>query len=88
MIQALFLHVSLAYQAVMLVRTRIRRRTLVTQQAIRRGSFRSVRELIRCINEFVQHYNRRSRPFAWSATADSIFQKLSRLCSRISGTAH
>lgn len=61
---------------------------LITQQAIRRGSFRSVRELIRCINEFVQQYNRRSRPFAWSATADSIFQKLSRLCSRISGTAH
>jgi len=61
---------------------------LITQQAIRRGSFRSVRELIRCINEFVQHYNRRSHPFAWTATADSIFQKLSRLCSRISGTQH
>jgi putative transposase len=61
---------------------------IITQQAIRRGSFRSVRELIRRINEFVQHYNRNSRPFVWTATADSIFQKLSRLCLYISGTQH
>ena len=56
---------------------------LITQQAIRRGSFRNVRELIRRIEEFVQHYNRQSRPFVWTATADSIFQKLTRLCSCI-----
>src|SRR6478752_5045861 len=61
---------------------------LITQQAIRRGSFRSVRELIRRIEDFVQHYNRHSRPFVWTATADSIFQKLTRLCSLISGTPH
>jgi putative transposase len=61
---------------------------IITQQAIRRGSFRSVRELVRRINEFVQNYNRNSRPFVWTATADSIFQKLSRLCSYISGTVH
>ena len=61
---------------------------LITQQAIRRGSFRSVRELIRRIDEFVQHYNRKCRPFVWTATADSILNKLSRLCSYISGTAH
>jgi putative transposase len=61
---------------------------LITQQAIRRGSFRSVRELVARINHFVQHYNRNCRPFAWTATADSILQKLTRLCSRISGTQH
>ncbi len=61
---------------------------LITQQAIRRGSFRSVRQLIERINQFVQNYNRNSRPFVWTATADSIFQKLARLCSRISGTQH
>jgi putative transposase len=61
---------------------------LITQRAIRRGSFRSVRELVRRINEFVLHYNRNSRPFLWTATADSIFQKLTRLCSYISGTLH
>src|SRR5581483_2788488 len=61
---------------------------LITQQAIRRGSFRSVRELVARINHFVQHYNRNCRPFVWTATADSILQKLARLCSRISGTPH
>jgi putative transposase len=61
---------------------------LITQQALRRGSFKSVKELIAKINHFVQRYNRNSRPFAWTATADSILQKLSRLCTSISGTAH
>ncbi len=61
---------------------------LITQQAIRRGSFRSVKDPITRINQFVQHYNRSCRPFAWIATADSVLQKLARLCSRISGTAH
>jgi putative transposase len=57
-------------------------------QAIRRGSFSSVKDLITRIDHFVKHYNRSCRPFAWTATADSILQKLARLCSRISGTAH
>jgi putative transposase len=58
---------------------------LITQQAIRRGSFRSVRDLIARIQQFVQHYNQRCRPFTWTATADSIFKKLARLCTSISG---
>ncbi|MEO6806177.1 MAG: IS630 family transposase, partial [Edaphobacter sp.] len=40
------------------------------------------------INRFTKNYNQHCRPFAWTATADSIFQKLSRLCNRISGTQH
>ena len=61
---------------------------LITQRAIRRGSFRSVKDLVEKIDAFVQHYNRSHRPFVWTATADSILQKLARLCSRISGTRH
>jgi putative transposase len=61
---------------------------LITQRAIRRGSFRSVKELVQKIDDFVQHYNRKQRPFIWTATADSILQKIARLCSRISGTRH
>jgi putative transposase len=61
---------------------------IITQRAIRRGRFRSVKDLITRINQFVEHYNRNCRPFTWTATADSIFQKLARLCSRISGTSH
>ena len=61
---------------------------LITQQAIRRGSFRSVRDLTRKIDSFVTHYNASSRPFIWTATADSIFNKLQRLCKVINGTQH
>jgi len=61
---------------------------LITQRAIRRGSFRSVRDLVTRINQFVEHYNRNCRPFSWTATADSIFQRLARLCACISGTEH
>ena len=61
---------------------------LITQQAIRRGSFSSVKDLVTKIDHFVEHYNARSRPFVWTATADSILAKIQRLCSLISGTAH
>ncbi len=60
----------------------------ITQQAIRRGSFRTVRELVRRIDTFVQHYNSGARPFACTASADSILAKLERLLKAISGTAH
>ena len=49
---------------------------LITQQAIRRGSFRSVRELVHRIDQYVTHHNAHKRPFVWTATADSIFEKL------------
>jgi putative transposase len=61
---------------------------LITQRAIRRGSFRSTKQLIARIDEFVQNYNRNSQPFLWTATADSILAKLQRLCNAISGTGH
>jgi transposase len=61
---------------------------LITQQAIKRGSFRTVRDLVRTINGFVSHYNKTSRPFVWTATADSILQKLARLSKVVCGTPH
>lgn len=60
----------------------------ITQQAIRRGTFRSVRELVEKIDHYVQNSNRHAQPFVWTASADSIFAKVERLCERISGTAH
>jgi len=61
---------------------------LITQQSIRRGSVQSVRELIANINHYVEHYNRETRPFVWTATADSILAKVRRLTSLISETRH
>jgi putative transposase len=60
----------------------------ITQRAIRRGSFASVKQLVQKIDHFVGHYNQNCKPFVWTATADSIIAKLQRLCERISGTAH
>jgi putative transposase len=59
---------------------------IITQRAIRRGTFRSVKELIAKIESFVAHYNTKSRPFMWTATADSILDKLHRLLKGIAGT--
>ena len=61
---------------------------IITQRAIRRGSFSSVKELIAKIEQFVAAYNKSKAPFNWTATADSILEMLQRLCSQISGTPH
>ena len=60
----------------------------ITQQAIRRGTFRSVKELVEKIDSYVQSSNAHAQPFVWTATADSILAKVQRLCERISGTEH
>jgi putative transposase len=61
---------------------------IITQRAIRRGTFKSVKELITKIDRFVNQYNCDSHPFVWTATADSILQKVKRLCQLISETGH
>lgn len=61
---------------------------LITQQAIRRGSFRNVAELVQKIDAYVAHYNLHKRAFVWTATADSILAKIQRLCKLINGTLH
>jgi putative transposase len=61
---------------------------LITDKAIRRGSFRNVKELVGKIEHFVSQYNKNCKPFVWTATAESILAKLERLTSRISGTPH
>lgn len=60
----------------------------ITQKAIRRGTFKSVKDLRAKIELYIQQYNRHPRPFIWTATADSILTKLQRLCERISETQH
>jgi putative transposase len=60
----------------------------ITQQALRRGTFSSVKELVEKIDHYVQNSNRHAQPFVWTATADSIFAKVERLCECIDGTAH
>lgn len=61
---------------------------IITQKAIRRGSFTSVKELVANIGNYVTHYNRHPKPFMWTATANSILAKIERLCQAISETRH
>lgn len=61
---------------------------LMTDKAISRGPFGSVKQLITRIDQFVSHYNENCKPFMWTASVDSILEELHRLCSRISGTGY
>jgi len=61
---------------------------LITQRAIRRGTFKSVKELVSKIEQYVGNYNRHARAFVWTATADSILEKIKRLSQAISETRH
>src|SRR4029434_2623040 len=45
---------------------------IITRQAIRRGSFENVTELIATIRGFIDGWNDRCHPFTWTKTADEI----------------
>jgi putative transposase len=61
---------------------------LITQHAIRRGSFFSFKELIAKIEQFVSSCGKAKVMFKWTAIANSILEKFQRLYSQISGEAH
>jgi transposase len=48
---------------------------IITRQAIRRGTFTSVPDLISAIRTFIDAYNQRCEPFRWTKTADQILTK-------------
>jgi transposase len=50
----------------------------LTSKRIRRGVFYSVDDLVKAIDEFMQAWNENPKPFVWTATVDSIVEKLSR----------
>ena len=45
---------------------------IITRQAIRRGTFTSVKDLIAAIGTFIDGWNDRCQPFIWTKTADQI----------------
>ena len=47
---------------------------LISQRAIKRGSFRKVKELIARIEHYIAQHNANPVPFAWTATTDSILK--------------
>lgn len=50
----------------------------LTSKSIRRGVFLSVDDLKKAIDEFMAAWNENPKPFVWTATVESIVEKLSR----------
>ena len=48
---------------------------IITRQAIRRGTYRSVKDLITAIETYIDSWNERCQPFTWTKTADEIIAK-------------
>ena len=59
---------------------------IITRQAIRRGTYTSVKELIAAIEMFIDGWNERCQPFVWTKTADEILTKANR--KKTSNTRH
>jgi transposase len=59
---------------------------IITRQAIRRGTYANVPDLITAIRSFIDAYNERCEPFKWTKTADQILTKAIR--PKTSDTRH
>jgi transposase len=49
---------------------------IITRQSIRRGTFTSVKVLIKQIRDYITHWNTNPTPFVWTATAEEILAKV------------
>jgi transposase len=54
----------------------------LTNKRIRRGAFRSVRELETAIREYIDVHNEEPKPFVWTRTADQILDSIARYATR------
>jgi transposase len=52
--------------------------SIITRQAIRRGTFTSVKDLIAKIGQFIDGWNERCQPFTWTKPADELLAKIKR----------
>ena len=57
---------------------------IIERQAIHRGTFASVRDLMIKIRTFINGWNDRCQPFTWTKTADQILQKANRPTTSVS----
>ncbi|NJO37631.1 MAG: IS630 family transposase, partial [Rhizobiales bacterium] len=55
---------------------------LLTERALKRGVFRSVRELEQAIEHDIEATNADPKPFRWTKTADDILASIQRFCLR------
>lgn len=60
----------------------------LTEKQLRRGVFRSTRELEQAIKRYIDHHNAAPKPFIWTKTADQILATIARFCNRIHDSGH
>src|SRR5688500_13593106 len=58
----------------------------LTNKRIRRGVFRSVKELEAAISEYIDAHNQAPKPFVWTRTADQILESIARYAQRTLAT--
>jgi len=58
----------------------------ITNKRIRRGVFRSVKELETAIREYLDVHNESPKPFVWTKTADEILASMARYAQRTHST--
>jgi transposase len=60
----------------------------LTTKWIKRGTHRSVRELVGSIRTWITNWNDNPKPFIWHKTADEILDSLAAYCQRINDSGH
>ncbi len=60
----------------------------LTSKWLRRGTHRSVNELVASIRTWITNWNDDPKPFVWHKTADEILDNLATYCQRISDSGH
>jgi hypothetical protein len=55
----------------------------ITTEAIRRGNFLSVADLVSAIRAYLHAHNAKPHPFVWTASADRILKKTAKLCKSL-----
>ena len=60
----------------------------ITTKWLRRGTHRSVKELVASIRTWIANWNDDPKPYVWHKTADEILGNLAAYCARISDSGH
>ena len=60
----------------------------LTAKWIKRGSHRTVRDLVASIRTWIANWNDDPKPFVWHKSADEILESLAAYCQRINDSGH
>lgn len=60
----------------------------LTEKQLRRGVYRSTRELEQAITRYLEAHNQNPKPFVWTKTANQILDSIARFCQRTLDSGH